>query len=82
MLGRVVHAGYGVVVEIRLIDDAVGGGDFSAGCAGAEDGGAFELLANHFGVGDDASIERGGDARDGDRAGAVNFNFYDGRDIR
>ena len=53
-----VDAGDGVIVEVRLLNAAIGGGDLAHhGEAGAEDGGAFKLRADAIRVDDLAGVD-------------------------
>ena len=79
----IVHSRHLIVEEVGLIDDTVGRGDLAGpGDAGAEDGGAFELLPHHLRIGYDPRIERGIDVRNADCALIVDFHLDHRRHIR
>src|ERR1700687_1299010 len=76
------HAGNWVIVEIRLIDRAVGRRNLAgARQTGAEDRRALELGAGEFWIGDEPRIDRGMHVRAFDLAVVVDFDLAHRRHI-
>ena len=76
MTGRAIHARDPVVAEIPLIDDAIGRSDFAEQReAGAEHGGAFELVANVVRTDDRARVKGSPNPRNVHLAPGIHFHL-------